>query len=412
MKHAASTRPRARLFLSAFIGVALVLVGVQTAFSKPGLAAPTITNKPAAATTSTSATFTFTGPSGATFKCSLDSSTFTACVSPKSYSALAQGTHTFAVKSVKGAAESSATSYTWTVDTTAPAAPTLTSKPAALSNIANPSFAFSGPESGLSYRCDLDGGAQAACTSPKSYSGLSQAAHTFRVRAVDAAGNVGAPTSYTWTIDTTAPQAPTLTVKPDNPTSNATNFFQWTGAESGLTYECSLENGSFAACVTPYTWVINTSNYGQHQFAVRALDAAGNRSAATQYVFKYEKKLPTSGIPFNITGSADGLTIGLWRPIQVTISNPNSVTIFVSALNVAVAADSTPPGCLSGPNIELQQANVTPTQMVSVPANGQVTLPAQGVNRPQIRLKNLPNVNQDVCKNKSFALSLSGTATN
>ena len=38
-----------------------------------------------------------------------------------------------------------------------------------------------------------------------SYTGLAGASHTFQVRAVDNAGNTGAPASFTWTIDNTAP---------------------------------------------------------------------------------------------------------------------------------------------------------------------------------------------------------------
>src|SRR5207302_2049052 len=50
-----------------------------------------------------------------------------------------------------------------------------------------------------------DGGGFTTCTSPKSYSGLSAGSHTFDVRAVDNAGNTGSASSFTWTIDTTAP---------------------------------------------------------------------------------------------------------------------------------------------------------------------------------------------------------------
>jgi hypothetical protein len=59
----------------------------------------------------------------------------------------------------------------------------------------------------------------------------------------------------------------------------------------------------------------------------------------------------------------------------------------------------------------LQQSNVSTSLRVAVPANGSVVLPAQNAIAPQIRLKNLPAVNQNVCKNKSFSLSYSGTAT-
>ena len=39
-----------------------------------------------------------------------------------------------------------------------------------------------------------------------------------------------------------------------------------------------------------------------------------------------------------------------------------------------------------------------------------VTLPTEGVSAAAIRLRNLPNVNQDVCKNKAFTLTWSAAA--
>jgi hypothetical protein len=394
------------------VAVASGDIGIQLAASKTAPAAPTITSKPTNPAASTTATFTFTGPSGATFQCQLDSApTFASCPSGKTYSGLSQGSHTFQVKAVVGFDQSTATSYTWTVDTVLPPAPSITAKPVSLSNTTSPAFSFTDTEIGVTFRCQLDGPTWTACSSPRSYSGLTQGAQSFAVQAVDAAGNNSGSATWVWSIDSIAPAAPVLTTKPTDPTFNATNIFAWT-AESGSTFQCSVENGAWFACPTPYTYVIVTSNFGQHQFAVRAIDAAGNISAGTSYSFKYEKKLPNSGMPFQITGSVGGLTLGTYKPILVTITNPNSVTIFVSALNVAVAADSTPTGCTSLANVDLVQSNVSKTLTVAVPANGSVSLPAQGAVAPKIRLKNLSDVNQDVCKGKSFTLTYSGTATN
>jgi CSLREA domain-containing protein len=62
-------------------------------------------------------------------------------------------------------------------------------------------FSFSSTEAGSKFQCRLDGQSYAACSSPKSYSSLPKGSHTFRVRAVDKAGNMDpTPASRAFTI--------------------------------------------------------------------------------------------------------------------------------------------------------------------------------------------------------------------
>ena len=76
-----------------------------------------ITDGPSGTTTSTSASFSFTSTaSGATYECSLDGAAFTACASPKTYSGLPAGSHTFSVRSsANGLTDSSPATRTWTI---------------------------------------------------------------------------------------------------------------------------------------------------------------------------------------------------------------------------------------------------------------------------------------------------------
>jgi hypothetical protein len=50
-------------------------------------------------------------------------------------------------------------------------------------------FFFGSDEAGSAFRCKLDGRKAAACSSPMAYSGLGRGSHTFKVYALDAAGN-------------------------------------------------------------------------------------------------------------------------------------------------------------------------------------------------------------------------------
>jgi hypothetical protein len=172
-----------------------------------------ITASPSDPSTSGSASFSFTSSeAGSTFQCRIDAGAWGACTSPKSYSGLANGSHTFDVRATDAAANTDATpaSRTWTVavpapDTTPPDT-TITSGPSATATTNSASFGFSSTETGSTFQCRLDAGAWGACTSPKSYSNLANGSHTFDVRATDSAGNIdGTPASRTWTVDVPAP---------------------------------------------------------------------------------------------------------------------------------------------------------------------------------------------------------------
>ena len=115
------------------------------------------------------------------------------------------------------------------------------------------------------------------------------------------------------------------------------------------------------------------------------------------------------GAGFKITGGVGDLTPGMAMAIRLTLTNPNGVPIYVTALAVTIAADSTPSGCSSANNVQLTQSNASSADPITVPARGSLTL-TSAPRAPKITLLNLPGVNQDVCKNKSFALTYSGSA--
>ena len=85
---------------------------------------------------------------------------------------------------------------------------TITSGPAAGSTITTSSatFGFSGTVGDTAaLQCSLDGAPFAACTSPKTFTGLANGAHTVAFRAVDAAGNIDAtPATRAFTVNVAA----------------------------------------------------------------------------------------------------------------------------------------------------------------------------------------------------------------
>jgi hypothetical protein len=84
-----------------------------------------------------------------------------------------------------------------------PPPPTITSAPPDPSG-SSASFEFSG-QGNVTFQCSLDDLPFADCTSPQSYAGLVDGAHTFRVVAVDENGNAGFAAQRTWRVDSTPP---------------------------------------------------------------------------------------------------------------------------------------------------------------------------------------------------------------
>jgi Bacterial Ig-like domain len=528
------TARTARTKLLAVLGVlAVAAIAVAISGAAPPLAAPTLTGTSPNPSGSTSASFSFTGPSGATFECRLDGSAFAACTSTKAYTALAAGSHAFGVRAKKSGQTSSETTYAWvidltppsaasidrlgasptnagsvqwtatfseavngvdssdftlvngglggspvvmsvtpnastlsttftvsastgsgsgtlglnlvdddsivdaagnklggtgtgngnktgqvfTIDRTPPATPTITSGPPAWPTVGWPStsasFGFSGPADAAAFVCRMDTvAAFAGCTSPKSYPGLAQGQHTFEVKAVDAAGNISTtPASRTFFVDTVAPTKPVFSQTPPDPNSTATSTFAWSSTDpspaSGINgYLCSKENGSFQTCSSPHTYAVQVTSNGQHQFAVKAVDAAGNVSQVAEYKWKVGAGSPQL---FSVAGSVTGLVPGVWQSIPITITNPNAETLYVTGVTVAISG--APGGCDSSTNMELQQSSASPINKLAVPANAVNWPVPAGPFRPQVRLKNTA-VNQDSCKSKTFSLSYSGTGTN
>ena len=237
-----------------------------------------ILSGPQGSVPSGAATLTFMSPdagAGATFECRLDGAAFATCTSPRAYSGLGEGEHTFAVRvrDAVGNLDPTPATRTWQVDETPPDT-SFASGPEGTVAAASASFTVASNEAGATFACALDGAAWAACTNPVTVSGLAQGPHTFAARATDLAGHVDpTPANRTWTVDTLGPVV-TITAGPaGGSTSGPYVSFSFTVSEGSPT--CSLDGGPFAACTSPHAFNVAA---GSHVFAVRASDAVGNPS--------------------------------------------------------------------------------------------------------------------------------------
>jgi hypothetical protein len=250
----------------------------------------TISSGPPNASNVRTATFSFSADKPVSFQCSLDGSAFAACSSPKTYSGLADGSHTFRVKATDPAGNTSTASYTWTVDTLPPPAPTITSNPPSQTSSTSANFGFSDAEAGVTALCRVDSGVFSSCSSPQTYSDLVAGVHTFDVKVQDAAGNESSTASYTWTIGPPALPPPTFDTTPPDPTSQTSATFGFSDAQADVSFECSLDGASYDACTSPAS--LSGLVDGSHTFGVRARDSDGNLSAAQTYTWTVDTAAP------------------------------------------------------------------------------------------------------------------------
>jgi hypothetical protein len=96
------------------------------------------------------------------------------------------------------------------------------------------------------------------------------------------------PTDPARAEDCAAPGA-TITKGPRQRTRKKTATFEFTGtdARAVASFQCKVDAGAFAACVSPHTVKVKK---GKHSFQVQAVDQAGNVGAPATDAWKVKKK--------------------------------------------------------------------------------------------------------------------------
>ncbi|WP_321804503.1 beta strand repeat-containing protein, partial [Burkholderia sp. BCC1988] len=187
---------------------------------------------------------------------------------------------------------SSATSFSFTLDTSAAApgvALTTDSGSSASDHVTNVgTLNLTGVETGATVEYSIDGG-HTWSTSFNAVEGLNDV----QVRQTDIAGNTSDPTSFSFTLDTSA-AAPSVALTTDSGSSasdHITNVgtLNLTGVETGATVEYSIDGG--------HTW--NTSfsaTEGLNHVQVRQTDIAGNTSDSTSFSFTLDTSAAAPGV--------------------------------------------------------------------------------------------------------------------
>jgi glucose/arabinose dehydrogenase len=289
----------------------------------------TIDTGPSGTTAVTSASFTFSSDEGgSTFECRLDTGTWGTCTSPKDYTGLAPGSHTFEVRAIDMAGNVDATpaSRTWTVSTPTPSGDLALNRPASASSTdpstGGPGAANDGSSStrwssdfldaqwwqvdlgaaknvdrvevnweaayASTYRIQTSSDGTTFTTAATVNMSLAAPQSTsFAARGARYVRLVGDVRATPWGIsfwdfavygpvtppDTTPPDT-TIDAGPTGTTASASASFDFSATEPGSTFECRLDGGAYAPCSSPkaYSGLAN----GSHAFDVRATDPAGN----------------------------------------------------------------------------------------------------------------------------------------
>ena len=163
-------------------------------------------------------------------------------------------------------------------DTKAPVT-TITSGPAAGSFRAATAFTFrfTVNEPNAATECRLNAAAFSPARAASLPAGLPRGATPFRSAAPTGPATWKAPVrSRSFTVDTVEPDT-VIDSGPTGMVSDSTPSMGFSSSEAGSTFECSVDGAAFSACASPLE--LGPLSQGDHDFEVRASDAAGNTDA-------------------------------------------------------------------------------------------------------------------------------------
>ena len=242
----------------------------------------------------------------------------------------------------------------YTIDRTGPNAPSISGHPANPTNSTSATFTFGstdptagGVSSGVAgYQCKLDSGSFGPCSSGVSYSGLLEGSHTFTVYAIDFATNTSSNSTYTWSIDTTAPSS-AITFPVDGASYNNATF---DSGCSGTICGTAADSGSGVASVDVVLQQVDGSNYfnpvsglfdsASAIFVPATLDGSNWSLAFPATTFPAEGQYVVVSRATDLAGNAE------WNALAFTVSfgidRTAPIVSLVSPANGSSTNDTTP----------------------------------------------------------------------
>jgi len=143
---------------------------------------------------------------------------------------------------------------------------------------------------------------------------------------------------------------------------------------------------------------------GGHVLRVVAIGVRGSRSQTIAYRWTI---VPETTFTLSLARPAQEQLYpgGPALAIPLVIGNPSDQTLFVERLVVTASTDSA--SCPASRNLKVTGSDVSGRRPIRVGPHEQVTLPAEGVTAPTVRMLELP-VNQDGCKDARVKLHYVG----
>ncbi|WP_454017463.1 Ig-like domain-containing protein [Azospirillum sp. Marseille-Q6669] len=417
--------------VSAVVNVADVTapaVPVVTSAALTNSATPTLAGTAEAGSTVTvtvgGATYSTTA-TGGTWSINLATATPTA----GSLSLNANGTNPVSVTATDASNNTSTPgTQTLTVDTTAPTAPSVTS--AALTNSATPTLAGTAEAGstvtvtvgGATYSTTATGGNWSInlATDTPTAGALSlnaNGANPVSATATDAAGNVSGPGTQSLTIDTTPPNAPTVTTALSNSTTPTLTGTAEAGSTvtvtvGGATYTTTATGGNWSinlATDTPTAGALSLNANGANPVSATATDAAGNVSGPGTQSLTIDTTLPnapvvTSAALSNNTTPTLAGTAEAGATVTVTVGGATYTTTATGGnWSINLATDTPTAGALS-----LNANGANPVSATATDAAGNVSTPGTQSLTIDTTLPNAPTVTTAL--SNSTTPTLAGTA--